>query len=164
MTSRLKRGTIIWMMNKKTMTLRMSILTFTMSNINIIEHKVQSPFIAMVIKLTEDGSLTCHLHHMWVTKGTGKVVITFENHADFRTGMIIDMQEVILRTLQDTSDDGKVISASIYDKEQIIDPCDQSYFVGGWTFCNDGVAIGEHVFRLSELHVEFQLEDNDDTL
>jgi len=141
----------------------MSILTSTMSNIKITQYYVQSPLIACVINIKEDGSIKCDVHKMWVEKGTGKVIVTFRNHSDFRTLIQLDVGAILMKVFENCEDLGLVIDVCMEDNENVISECTREDFSNGWSICNDALMVKENLFKLSEFNLTLTLiEDEDD--
>lgn len=150
-------------MIKKTLILKMSILTATMSNITIIEYLEQSACVTCIIEIKESHIIICHVYHLWVPKGEGKLIIRFKNSADFRTIVIVDMEKILSEISKKLADIGTVQEVRLYDQTQNWTNLEAESFMSPWIACNNALRIDEKMFNLQELHAEFTLNDFDES-
>jgi hypothetical protein len=135
----------------------MSILTFTMSNIIFINHKVNSPELTCIIDISENGTCKCHIYETWVTKGKGKIDITFRNCSDFRTIVQVDMLGIcneLFKSLAHMHISAGVLMTGFRDE---IIYLGVDHFDEGWLAHHNTLMVRDTTYTLSKLRVRFDI-------
>jgi hypothetical protein len=135
------------------------ILTFTMSNITVKEYYLQSPAVLCSVDVRENDVLTLNVTRYWVQKGHGKVEIIINNYCDFRTLIQLDIENLLVNTIDKICEISTIKTATIYDDYQCLNDCESSDFQGIWQICNNGILVKDRVFDLMAFRACFHIDD-----
>lgn len=132
--------------------------TYTMSNITVVEYYHQALSINIIIEIKDNGDMVCNVHRIWTTLGDGKVIVTFQNQADFRTVISMDMKQICEKALDHVQEIETINSVEMFDASTRLSQNELSIFNETWHICNDAIMIAGKLYRLSEFHLWFKVD------
>jgi len=137
------------------MTLQMELLTYTMPNIQINNNINYAVFVECRIHVRESQYLAVDVNQFTVAPGTGSMILTIENNADFRSIVQININEVIAALTPLIMIPDEIDNIYVYDKHSDRLEYDDGNDDLVWNLCHKAINIGEKFYDVESLFIEF---------